>query len=64
MPADQHDPGHASGFSVEEDSEGGFRWSAFGPAGARHGHADARADAEATASAAEQELIRPTDRDD
>jgi hypothetical protein len=38
MSADQENPGRASGFEVEEDREGGFRWSAFGPLGARRGH--------------------------
>jgi hypothetical protein len=53
-------PGQASGFSVEEDRDGGFRWSAFGPAGARHGDAESHGDAEASARAAEQELNRPS----
>jgi hypothetical protein len=50
---------HASGFSVDEDPEGGFRWSAFGPLGTRNGHADSRIEAEAAARQAEQELKRP-----
>jgi len=37
MPTEDSDAGRASGFSVEEDAEGGFRWSAFAPAGARNG---------------------------
>lgn len=58
MPTKGSDPGHASGFSAEEDPEGGFRWSAFAAAGERHGHADTRAEAETAARAAEQELNR------
>jgi hypothetical protein len=60
MPIDDQDPGRASGHSVEEDPDGGFRWSAFGQAGTRQGRADAREDAEAAAHSAEQELSRPT----
>lgn len=48
--------GRASGFSVEEDPEGGFRWSAFGPRGARHGRAATRREAREAAVAAEREL--------
>lgn len=59
MPSEGGDPGRASGYSVEEDTKGGFRWSAFGPAGTLQGHADWRADAEADAQRAEQELRRP-----
>jgi hypothetical protein len=51
--------GQASGFSVEEDPDGGFRWSAFGPDGRREGRAESRSEAEAAAQAAEQELNRP-----
>jgi hypothetical protein len=53
------DVGNASGYSVEEEEDGGFRWSAFGPRGARRGVADTRAGAEDAARAAEQELADP-----
>ena len=33
--------GHLSGWSVDEDPEGGFRWRAFGPAGTVQGQAPA-----------------------
>jgi hypothetical protein len=56
---DEHETGRVTGFAVEEDPEGGFRWSAFGIAGARQGHADSQGDAEAAARRAEQELNRP-----
>ncbi len=55
----ENDPGRASGFSVEENPEGGFRWSAFGPAGIRQGHTESEAEAEAAARSAEQELQQP-----
>jgi hypothetical protein len=58
MPTDQENAGGASGYAVEEDTDGGFRWSAFGPSGTLHGHADSRADAEAAAQNAESELCR------
>ena len=48
--------GHASGYTVEEDDEDGFIWSAFGPAGTREGNAASRAEAEAAAQAAERDL--------
>ena len=51
--------GRASGYSVEEDPDGGFRWSAFGPGGTRQGRAEARTEADAAAHGAEQELSRP-----
>jgi hypothetical protein len=56
---DEIDSGRAFGFSVEEDPEGGFRWSAFGGAGTRQGHAESQSEAEAAARRAEQELGRP-----
>ncbi len=59
MSTDEERSGRASGYSVEEDPDGGFRWSAFGPAGTRQGHAESRADAEAAAQRAEQALCRP-----
>jgi hypothetical protein len=52
------DLGHSSGVSVEEDPDGGFRWSAFGPAGTRHGRAEPREQAEAAARDAETKLKR------
>jgi hypothetical protein len=61
---DEHELGNANGFAVEEDPEGGFRWSAFGAAGARQGHADSQADAVAAARQAEQELNRPASAGD
>jgi hypothetical protein len=48
--------GSGSGWSVQEDPEGGFRWSADGRAGSRTGHAKTREDAERAAQAAELEL--------
>ncbi|MGB0092888.1 MAG: hypothetical protein WBP81_10200 [Solirubrobacteraceae bacterium] len=60
MASDESSGAHASGFSVEEDPSGGFRWSAFGPNGTREGHAESRADAETAARSSEQELSRPT----
>ena len=56
MPGNSDGVGAASGFSVEEDEEGRFRWTAYGRAGTRSGTAESRADAEAAASAAELEL--------
>jgi hypothetical protein len=50
-------PGHASGWSVDEDPEGGFRWTAFGPAGTVQGQAPTRAQAERAAMQAEQDLV-------
>lgn len=49
--------GRTSGWSVEEDGEGDFRWSADGPTGSLHGRARTRAEAEAAARAAERRLI-------
>jgi hypothetical protein len=49
--------GHLSGWSVDEDPEGGFRWTAFGPAGSVQGRAPTRAGAERAAMQAEQELV-------
>lgn len=63
MASDDQDPGRASGYSVDEASNGGFRWSAFGPAGTREGNAESRADAEAAAQSAERELCRPSGPD-
>jgi hypothetical protein len=48
--------GYASGWSVDEDPEGGFRWTAFGPAGTVQGQAPTRAEAERAAMQAEQDL--------
>ena len=58
--AESDDFGRASGYSVEEDEEGSFRWTAFGPAGTRQGRAQSRAEAEAAAEAAELELNDPS----
>jgi len=58
MPADDEHSARASGYSIEDDAEGGFRWSAFGPAGTLSGHADSQAEGEAAARNAEQELCR------
>jgi hypothetical protein len=58
--ADSDDFGRASGYSVEEDEEGRFRWTAFGPAGTRQGSAQSRAEAEAAAEVAELELNDPS----
>jgi hypothetical protein len=54
--------GHGSGWAVEDDPEGGFRWTAYGPAGSRQGQAPTRAEAERLAQAAEQELTVPEGR--
>jgi hypothetical protein len=59
MAADDSRPGRASGYSIEDDADGGFNWSAFGSAGTRQGHAESRSDAEAAARVAEHELSRP-----
>jgi hypothetical protein len=48
--------GQASGWTVDEDPEGGFRWAAHGVAGTLRGHAKTRAEAERAAQKAEQEL--------
>jgi hypothetical protein len=49
--------GHTTGWSVDEDPEGGFRWSADGPTGTLRGRAPTRDEAEAAAHAAEQRLL-------
>jgi hypothetical protein len=54
--------GHASGWSVDEDPEGGFRWTAFGPGGTVQGEAPTRAEAERAAMQAEQDLLEESDR--
>jgi hypothetical protein len=59
MSSDETNTGHASGYTVEEDPEEGFVWSAFGPAGHREGNAETKAEAEAAAQAAERELRGP-----
>jgi hypothetical protein len=56
MSSEPVDPGHNSGFSVQEAAGGEYRWSAFGPSGTREGKAETRADAEAAAREAEQQL--------
>lgn len=60
VPANEDDLGSASGFTVEQDDDGRFSWTAFGPAGTREGTADSRAAAEAAAQAAERELSDPS----
>jgi hypothetical protein len=55
-------PGYASGWSVDEDPSGGFRWTAFGPAGTVQGAARTRAEAERAAMGAEQDLLEEPDR--
>jgi len=56
----EDDLGAVSGFTVEENEDGRFRWTAFGPAGTREGTAESRADAEAAAQVAETELNDPS----
>jgi uncharacterized protein len=51
--------GYSSGWTVEEDPEGSFRWAAHGPAGILRGQAETRAQAERAAQEAEQELAEP-----
>jgi hypothetical protein len=59
MATNDEQVGRASGYAVEEDEQnGGFSWSAYGPNGTRQGHAESRADAEAAARGAERELTR------
>ena len=48
--------GYSSGWSVEEDQDGGFRWSAHGPLGVLRGQAATRAEAEGAAQEAERQL--------
>jgi hypothetical protein len=48
--------GYSSGWSIEEDPQGRFRWAAHGPAGVLRGQANTRAEAEQAAQQAEQEL--------
>jgi hypothetical protein len=59
MTPSEEEHGQASGWTVEGDDESGYRWSAYGPRGARQGHADSEAEAETAARAAERELNRP-----
>jgi hypothetical protein len=54
--------GHVSGWSTDEDPEGGFRWTAFGPAGTVQGEAPTRAEGERAAMQAEQDLLEESDR--
>ena len=56
---EEPETGHVSGWRVEEDPERGFRWTAFGPKGSRHGRAGSEAEAEEAARRAEQELTEP-----
>jgi hypothetical protein len=63
MAGPENEPaGYASGWSVDEDPEGGFRWTAFGPAGTAQGAAPTRAEAERAAMRAEQDLVEEPDR--
>jgi hypothetical protein len=55
--------GGASGYSVEEDPEDGFIWSAYGPGGTREGRTETHAEAESAARAAEVELKHPVPRE-
>jgi hypothetical protein len=48
--------GYGSGWTVEEGSDGSFRWAAFGPAGTLGGQAGTRGEAERAAQEAEWEL--------
>jgi predicted nucleotidyltransferase len=48
--------GYSSGWTVEEDPTGSFRWAAHGPAGILRGQAKTRTEAEQAAQEAEQEL--------
>jgi GrpB-like predicted nucleotidyltransferase (UPF0157 family) len=50
--------GHASGWTVDEDPRGGFRWTAHGPAGTAQGNATTRMEAERAAQQAEQALVQ------
>jgi hypothetical protein len=59
MPTDESNLGNVSGHSVDEDPEGGFAWTAFGPGGTSEGWAESEAVAEEAARQAEQELSRP-----
>jgi hypothetical protein len=52
-------PGRASGYSVEDEPEGGFRWSAFGPAGTLAGQRGLAGGCRGADRSAEQELCRP-----
>jgi hypothetical protein len=58
MGAEEEKVGHASGWSVDEDRDGGFRWAAYGPVGTAQGHAATREEAERAAMRAEQDLLR------
>jgi hypothetical protein len=55
--------GHASGWSVDEDPEGGFRWTAYAPAGTAQGREPTHEDAERAAAQAEQDLVRESGRE-
>jgi hypothetical protein len=45
--------GYGSGWTVEEDPKGSFRWTAHGPRGTLRGQAATRAEAEQAAQQAE-----------
>jgi hypothetical protein len=57
MSSGEEKTGHASGWTVDEDPEGGFRWAAHAPAGTSEGHASTREEAERAAQKAEQDLL-------
>jgi hypothetical protein len=59
MPIDESDLGRVSGHSVDEDPEGGFAWTAFGPGGTSEGWAESRVAAEEAARQSELELSQP-----
>jgi Nucleotidyltransferase domain len=54
--SNQERVGYSSGWSVEEDADGGFHWSAHGPAGVLRGRAATRGEAEQAAQEAEGQL--------
>jgi hypothetical protein len=56
------DIGRSSGWSVDEDPDGAFRWSAYGPTGRVTGSAATREEAETAARAAEQRLLAEHER--
>jgi hypothetical protein len=62
MDTEEPKTGHSSGWSVDEDPEDGFKWTAHGPTGTRHGHAENREEAERAALEAEHELIEEASR--
>jgi hypothetical protein len=59
MTPSEEERGQAAGWTIEGDDESGYRWSAYGPRGARQGQAESESEAEAAAQAAERELSLP-----